>query len=73
MEKMWKRIPQLNRPRDNAIGNPTLIETTFDEKALGAMAHVTDVNNGNLSISTQPAFGRKENKDVRNALPQLPL
>lgn len=70
---MWKRIPQLNRPRDNVIGNPTLIETTFDEKTLGAMSHVTDLNNGDFSISATPAFGRKEIRDVVNGLPQLPL
>lgn len=73
MDKMWKRIPQLNRQRDNTIGNPTLIETTFDGKALGAMSHVTDLNNGDFSISSRPAFGRKETGDVLRGLPQVPL
>ncbi|KAI9871367.1 MAG: hypothetical protein M1830_002984 [Pleopsidium flavum] len=73
MDRMWKRVPQLNRSRDNVIGNPTLIETTFDEKTLGAMSNVTDLNNGDFSISARPAFGRKETRDVMNGLPQLPF
>ncbi len=72
MDKMWKRIPQLNRPRDNAIGNPILIDTTFDEEVLGAMSRVSDLNNGQYSISSRPAFGRKQTEDVLKGLPQPP-
>lgn len=70
---MWKRVPQLNRPRENKIGHPILIETTFDGKALDAMSNVTDLNNGDFSISARPAFGRKETRDILTGLPQLPL
>jgi len=37
--KMWKRM-QIARSREPHIGNPTLIETTVDEKTLQTMKRV---------------------------------
>jgi len=37
------------------------------------MAHVTDLNNGDFSISSRPAFGRKDTGDILKGLPQVPL
>lgn len=64
---MWKR---LNRPSAKGIGNPTLIETTVDEKTLESSAIL---NTNNISISSRPAFGRKTTQDVLKELPELPL
>ena len=64
---MWKRI---NRQPDRSIGSPTLIETTVDEHTL---QNTTSLNNGDFSISSRPAFGRKKTDDVIKGLPDLPL
>lgn len=64
---MWKR---LNRTPDREIGNPTLIETTVDQKTLEGL---TTLNAGDFSISSRPAFGRKKTQDVLKGLPELPL
>lgn len=64
---MWKR---LNRTPDREIGNPTLIETTVDQKTLEGS---TTLNAGDFSISSRPAFGRKKTQDVLKGLPELPL
>jgi len=39
---MWKRVPKFNRGKESNIGNPSLIETTFDEKALRNLPDVGD-------------------------------
>lgn len=64
---MWKRF---NRPAEKAIGSPTLMETTLDEKSAHDLRSLT---NGDFSISSRPAFGRKQTEDVVKALPDLPL
>ena len=64
---MWKRI---NRQPDRNIGSPTLIETTVDQQVLSS---TTNLNNGDFSISSRPAFGRKTTEDVLKGLPDLPL
>ncbi|MCJ1468686.1 hypothetical protein MMC07_007315 [Pseudocyphellaria aurata] len=64
---MWKRA---NRTGDRAIGHPTLIETTVDERTLEGL---TLLNTGDFSISSRPAFGRKKTQDVLKGLPELPL
>lgn len=63
---MWKR---LNRTLDREIGNPTLIETTVDQKTLNGS---TSLNAGDFSISSRPAFGRRKTDDVLKGLPELP-
>lgn len=60
----------LNRQSDREIGYPTLLETTLDEKTIGASS---PVNVGDFSISSRPAFGRKATQDVLKGLPELPL
>ena len=64
---MWKRI---NRQPERNIGNPVLIETTVDNQTL---QNTTNLNNGDFSISSRPAFGRKKTDDVLKGLPELPL
>lgn len=64
---MWKRF---NRPADRPIGNPTLIKTELDDSSLDDL---TNLNNGDFSISSRPAFGRKQTQDVLKGLPELPL
>lgn len=59
-----------NRQFDRGIGHPTLIETTVDEKTLDFS---TPVSNNNFSLSSRPAFGRKDTQDVLKGLPELPL
>lgn len=59
--KMWKRI-QITRSREPHIGNPTLIETTFDEKTLQAMKGIP---------SSKRSDGAVSNKDAKD-LPALP-
>ena len=65
--KMWKRFKS---PSEKAIGNPTLMETTLDENTIEGL---TNLNNGDFSISSRPAFGRKQTEDVVKELPALPL
>ncbi|MCJ1350556.1 MAG: hypothetical protein MMC33_000537 [Icmadophila ericetorum] len=64
---MWKRF---NRPADKAIGNPTLVETTLDEKSFDGLR---TIHNGELSLSAKPAFDRKQSEDVLKDLPALPF
>ena len=64
---MWKRI---NRQTERSIGSPTLVETTIDDQILRT---TTNLNNGDFSISSRPAFGRKTTEDVLKGLPDLPL
>jgi len=37
---MWKRVPKFSRGKESNIGNPSLIETTFDEKTLKKLPDV---------------------------------
>lgn len=67
---MWKRLNNKDRQPEIAIGSPTLIETTADEKIFEG---TTNINNGSFSISSRPAFGRKRTEDVLKGLPALPL
>ncbi|MCJ1473753.1 hypothetical protein MMC13_002404 [Lambiella insularis] len=64
---MWKRF---NRSSESTIGNPTLVETTLDEKSYKGL---TNLSNGEFSLSSRPAFGRKQTEDVVKELPALPL
>ena len=66
---MWKRFNQ-NRASESAIGNPTLMETTLDEKSYSGL---TNLSSGEFSLSSRPAFGRKQTEDVVKELPALPL
>jgi len=42
---MWKRVPKFNRGKESNIGNPSLIETTFDEKALKKLPDIGEAQN----------------------------
>ncbi|KAF2458061.1 hypothetical protein BDY21DRAFT_371558 [Lineolata rhizophorae] len=46
---MWKRIPRGQRGKENQIGNPVLIETTYDEKTLESTPHISAVHDGPAS------------------------
>ena len=40
---MWKRLQGHGRERDKNIGNPVLLETTYDEDQLRHIPNVSDV------------------------------
>lgn len=63
---MWKRVSRFNRGKENAIGNPPLIETTYDEKNLRQLPDVADV-------TTRPPLERKGTDDTNTSLPPLDL
>lgn len=63
---MWKR----RRQPDRTIGAPILFETSLDEQSLKGL---TDLNHREFSISSRPAFGRKQTDDVLKGLPFIPL
>ena len=65
---MWKRLNQ--RDRQPSIGSPTLIETDLDPVVL---QNSTNINNGEFSLSSRPAFGTRNTGDVLKGLPDLPL
>ncbi|MCJ1398492.1 hypothetical protein MMC11_001692 [Xylographa trunciseda] len=66
---MWKRFNP-NRASESAIGNPTLVETTLDETSYKGL---TNLSSGEFSLSSRPAFGRKQTEDVVKELPALPF
>lgn len=70
---MWKRLPRHNRGKENQIGNPVLIETTYDATLLGRTRDITNMQIEHPSLSARPAFGRRNTEDVLQELPQLPL
>jgi len=63
---MWKR---LNKDRQSSNASSTLIRTRNET----ALQDTTNINNGILSLSSRPAFGRKSTGDVLKGLPELPL
>ena len=65
--EMWKRI---NRQPERSIGGPVHVEPTVDEHTIES---TTNLNNGDFSISSRPAFGRKKTEDVLKGLPDIPL
>lgn len=50
---MWKRLQGHVREKDRhaQIGNPVLLETTYDEDRLRRNPHVTDAQNGNYTYN----------------------
>jgi hypothetical protein len=65
---MWKRVPRFNRGKENVgIGNPSLIKTTYDEKALQKLPGVSEAQN------TRPPLVRQGTDDTNNSLPPLDL
>lgn len=70
---MWKRLPLHNRGKENQIGSPILIDTTYDEKALDSIPSVFDIQRVNSNHNTRSAFGQRNTDDVLTELPQLPL
>ena len=63
---MWKRFNKSN----DRVGSPSRTETTVEAKGAGGP---TSLNDGSLSLSSRPAFGRKEPQDVVKDLPEIPL
>ena len=70
---MWKRLNTKERQYERSVGSPTLIETSVGEKPLQDTTNINSINNGSFSISSRPAFGRKQTEDVLKELPALPL
>ncbi|KAF2500005.1 hypothetical protein BU16DRAFT_556495 [Lophium mytilinum] len=68
---MWKRLQGHVREKPaKQIGNPVLIETTYDEKSLDGFAHVADLNSPTSPQHLQPNYG---GGDVATQLPSLPF
>ena len=63
---MWKRSNR--QPKD--VGDPSLTEPFADETS---QQRTTNLNSGDFSISTRPAFGTRRSGDVLKGLPELPL
>jgi len=64
---MWKRLPRVGRGKEHNISNPTLIDTTYDEKTLQQIPNVSDIQN------SQPSLQRKGTDDSLSTLPPLEL
>ncbi|KAI9714086.1 MAG: hypothetical protein M1812_006533 [Candelaria pacifica] len=76
---MWKKLPLYNRPHNDTIGSPVLINSTIDDKTLHEIPSISDLNSGQFSsysLSAKPAFGRRNTDDVMRGslgLPELPF
>jgi hypothetical protein len=68
---MWKRLQGQSREKQPAkqIGNPVLIETTYDEKSLGRYANISDLNSPTSPQHQQPYH---EPPGTGSQLPSLP-
>jgi len=64
---MWKRIPLVGRSKENTISNPTLIDTTYDEKTLQQIPNVSEVQH------SHPLLQRKGTDEALSTLPPLEL
>jgi hypothetical protein len=51
---MWKRFQGQARERDRQIGNPVLLETTYDENQLMRNPNITDFQNQNYEHYAAP-------------------
>ncbi|KAI9675826.1 MAG: hypothetical protein M1829_003251 [Trizodia sp. TS-e1964] len=73
---MWKRRShqQNTTPQNRFIGNPILIETSFDEKRLENIPTIADIrNNSGYSPMSPPDSGSRRIADVLKGLPPLPI
>jgi len=70
---MWKRIQRPGREREKQISNPVLIETTYDEKTLGRIPNISDLQPTSPASYTSPAYAGHNITDVSTELPTLPL
>ena len=69
---MWKRIQRPGREREKQISNPVLIETTYDEKTLGRIPNISDLQPTSPGSYTSPAYAGHNITDVSTELPTLP-
>lgn len=53
---MWKRIQRPGREREKQIGNPILIETTYDEQALGRIPNISDLQPTSPNSYVSPTY-----------------
>ncbi|KAI9673163.1 MAG: hypothetical protein M1817_003025 [Caeruleum heppii] len=65
---MWKRLPRYNRTREAVIGDPVLLQTTFDETQWQHIPSVSDAQRSGTS-PTQ----KHQNDDAARTLPPLPF
>ncbi|OCK86253.1 hypothetical protein K432DRAFT_399545 [Lepidopterella palustris CBS 459.81] len=70
---MWKKFQGHAREKERQIGNPVLIETTYDEKALGRIPNISDLNNANAHRNAQHPYNEYPSSDVPTQLPPLPF
>jgi len=64
---MWKRLPRVGRGKENNISNPTLINTTYDEKTLQQIPNVSDIQH------SHPSLQQKGTDESLGTLPPLEL
>ncbi|KAF2191059.1 hypothetical protein K469DRAFT_558493 [Zopfia rhizophila CBS 207.26] len=50
---MWKRFQGHGREKEKQIGNPVLVETTYDEDQLRHIPNISDVRNANYQSNAQ--------------------
>lgn len=50
---MWKRLQGHVREKEKQIGNPVLLETTYDEDQLRHIPNVSDAQNATYQPNTQ--------------------
>jgi hypothetical protein len=51
---MWKRIHGYGRDKEKQIGNPVLLETTYDEDQLRHIPNVADAQNSRHQPNYDP-------------------
>lgn len=52
---MWKRLQGHVREKEKQIGNPVLLETTYDEDQLRHIPNVADAQNANYQPNASSA------------------
>ncbi|KZF19783.1 hypothetical protein L228DRAFT_241535 [Xylona heveae TC161] len=69
---MWKRLQLAHRPKEQIIGDPVLVTSTFDEKSLQQLPNVAHIHHGRC-VSAKPTFVTSDNSDaLLRELPPLP-
>ncbi|KAF2263712.1 hypothetical protein CC78DRAFT_544663 [Lojkania enalia] len=67
---MWKRFQSSGREKEKQIGNPVLVETTYDEDQLRHIPSVSDAQNANYQPNAQspgaapPSFTNKDSNTL---------
>ncbi|KAI9792115.1 MAG: hypothetical protein M1833_001263 [Piccolia ochrophora] len=69
---MLKRFPLQSRSRNPVIGEPVLVQTTFDQLSWENLPHVSEIRYGQQTPTTTPDSAEQNNEYLRG-LPRLPF